>query len=71
MWFKVDDGNRADYEAAGSQPFRPFDSATVMSYWEVPADVLDDRAAIVAWGRKAIDAQLRSKAPKKRKTPKR
>ena len=48
LWFKVDDGNRADYDAAGAPAFRPFaDRDTVMSYREVPADGPDDRPANV------------------------
>ena len=62
LWFKVDDCNRADYEALGYGPFKPFDDqAMTMSYHEVPAEVLDDRLAVVAWGRKAIEAALRAK----------
>lgn len=68
LWFKVDDGNRGDYEALGSAPFRPFDDkAMVMSYYEVPADILDDRVAIVGWARKAVDAGLRSRGKTKQK----
>jgi len=38
LYFKVDDGNRADYEALGHGPFKPFDGkGMVMSYYEVPA----------------------------------
>ena len=61
LYFKVDDGNRADFVALGCGPFKPFeDKATVMSYYEVPAEVVDDRRAMVDWGRKAIEAARRS-----------
>jgi len=66
LYFKVDDGNRADYEALGCGPFKPYaDKDTVMSYYEVPAEVVDDRRAIVEWGRKALDAAQRSPKPKR------
>ena len=69
LWFKVDNGNRADYEALGYGPFKPFgDQAMTMSYHEVPAEVFDDRLAIVEWGRKAIEAALRGKPKAKPKT---
>ena len=55
LYFKVDDGNRADYEAAGSGPFRPFGSYA-MSYYEVPADVLEDNDRLQEWAMKAISA---------------
>ena len=61
LYFKVDDGNRADYEALGAGPFKPFEGKQmVLSYYEVPAPVLDDRQAIVEWGRKALEAAGRS-----------
>jgi DNA transformation protein len=61
LWFKVDDGNRTDYEAAGVGPFKPFaDKDTVMSYWQVPESVMDDRRAMVDWARKAHQAAVRS-----------
>jgi DNA transformation protein len=61
LYFKVDDGNRADYEGLGGGPFKPFEGKQmVLSYYQVPAQVMDDRRAIVAWGRKAIEAAERS-----------
>ncbi|MBX9965490.1 MAG: TfoX/Sxy family protein [Burkholderiales bacterium] len=61
LWFKVDEGNRADYEAAGTGQFKPFpDKEMVMSYWQVPESVMDDRRAMVDWGRKAYEAAVRS-----------
>jgi DNA transformation protein len=71
LWFKVDDGNRADYEAAGVGPFKPFpDRETVMSYWQVPAAVMDDRRSLLEWARRAFDAAMRSATkPRRRRTP--
>jgi DNA transformation protein and related proteins len=61
LYFKVDDGNRADYEALGYRPFKPFgDKDMVMSYYEVPAQVMDDRLTLVDWGRRALEAAQRS-----------
>jgi DNA transformation protein len=54
-YFKVDDRNRTDYEAAGSGPFKPFGSYA-MSYYEVPADVLEDNDRLQEWAMKAISA---------------
>ena len=43
LFFKVDHSNRAAYEAAGSEPFRPVAARPVsMSYWRVPIEVLED-----------------------------
>jgi DNA transformation protein len=66
LYFKVDDGNRADFEAFGYGPFKPFeDKDMVMSYYEVPAEVMDDRRALAEWGRKAIEAARRSGTKKR------
>jgi DNA transformation protein len=66
LYLKVDDGNRADYEALGAGPFKPFEGKQmVMSYYEVPAQVMDDRAAVVDWGRKALEAAGRSGTKKR------
>ncbi|WP_316978996.1 TfoX/Sxy family protein [Shumkonia mesophila] len=68
LYFKVDDANRADYEAAGTGPFRPFeDKPFAMPYWEVPADILEDPAEICAWAAKAWEAGRRAGPPPKRR----
>ena len=57
LYFKVDDTSRPDYEAAGMGPFCPFQhKPTVMSYYEVPSDVLEDHEQLCAWARKAMQA---------------
>ena len=58
LFFKVGDANRKDYEAAGSQPFtyqvRNRKKRTSMSYWEVPASVMDDREALAEWMERSV-----------------
>ena len=55
LYFKVDDSNRADYEEAGSEPFRPFpDKSNVMGYYETPVDVLENRELLSMWAQKAV-----------------
>ena len=62
VFFKVDDTNRSAYEAAGSEPFRPFaDRSVTMSYWRVPGEVLEDSTELAEWARAAIRA---ANAPK-------
>jgi DNA transformation protein len=65
LYFKVDDSNRADYEAEDMGPFRPFGGDTEMSYYEVPADVLEDPDELRAWVGKAVEVAGRKP---KRKT---
>ena len=45
LYFKVDDSNRSDLEAAGMEPFRPHVTSATMHYYEVPIDVLEDADA--------------------------
>ena len=55
LYFKVDDSNRPDFEAAGMSPFRPFpDKPNVMQYYEVPIEVLENRDNLRDWAQKAI-----------------
>ena len=64
LYFKVDDSNRPDFEAAGMGPFRPYDDERAMQYYEVPIEVLEDADALQQWAEKAIAV---SRAAKKRK----
>jgi DNA transformation protein len=69
VYLKVDETTRAAFESAGSSPFRPYgDESYSMSYYEVPADVLEDPATLRVWGDKAV-AVARKSATAKRKPP--
>lgn len=76
LYLKVDDSNRGEYEARGSQPFKPFpDRSSTMQYYAVPADVLEDQDELVAWTRKALSVAetatlSKSKKRASEKTPK-
>lgn len=62
LWFKVDDTNRADYEARGMGPFRPFpDRPTAMSYFEVPVDLFDDPDELRLWALRSVTAARQAK----------
>lgn len=62
LYLKVDESNRADFEEAGAEPFRPFpDKSEVMSYYEVPADVLENRDELMQWAQKALSVALRKR----------
>ena len=70
LFFKVDDANRAGYEAAGSEPFRPvLDRPVSMSYWRVPIEVLEDPGELAVWARAAIRAagEAPRRKPRRRK----
>jgi len=57
LYFKVDDSNKLDYVRAGMEPFQPFDDKPmVMSYYEVPVDILENRELLAEWAKRALFA---------------
>jgi DNA transformation protein len=66
VYLKVDDTNRPDFEAAGMGPFRPFEGAASMQYYELPADLLEDADRLRPWVDAAIDVARRSRKSKKK-----
>lgn len=68
LYLKVDDSTRADFERLGSQPCRPYgDESHGMHYYELPADVLEDRQAVGPWVELALGAARRKVAGKRRR----
>jgi DNA transformation protein len=69
LYFKVDDTNRADFEARGLGPFRPGGpDAEVMQYYEVPADLLEDADALRPWAERAIAVAARKARTRRRRS---
>ena len=64
LYFKVNESNRGDYEARGMGRFRPFADRPQLSmtYYEVPADTLEDAEECVAWARRS--AAIAAATPK-------
>jgi DNA transformation protein len=60
VYLRVDDRNRADFVARGMGAFRPDPHRPQLSrtYFEVPAEVLEDAATFLEWGRRAVAAGL-------------
>jgi DNA transformation protein len=75
LYFKVNDSNRSDYETRGMGRFRPYPDKPYwsMTYYEVPADALEDADECLAWARKsvAIAAVATKPVATKRRVPKR
>lgn len=62
LFFKVDDTNRPDFEAAGMGPFRPFGpDGEVMQYYQVPEELLEDVETLELWVGKAVEVARRRK----------
>jgi len=66
LYFKTDDSTRPEYEARGSEGFRPRADLknAKMTYYTVPAEVLEDEDELVRWARKAVTAALAKEAAK-------
>ncbi len=63
-YLKVGDSNREDFVKAGSSPFNPFPEkakTTVMPYYEVPADILENREQLAAWAERSLTVARKKK----------
>jgi DNA transformation protein and related proteins len=68
LYFKVDDENRRDYEAAGAKPFQPYgEESSSMGYYQVPVGVLEDIDQLKVWARGAVAAAERKALSRKTK----
>jgi DNA transformation protein len=64
LYFKVDETNLQDYLSVDSNQFKP------LLFYEVPADILENRDALVIWAEKAVAvavSKLSTRKPKKKK----
>ena len=69
LYFKVGENNRADYEAAGCEPFtyRGKNKPVTMSYWQVPEQVIDEPDVFCDWAEKAYQAKQKTRTKKQTK----
>jgi DNA transformation protein len=73
LHFKVDDGNRAAYEAEGMEPFSYEAQGKIRqigAYWCVPGRLLDEPDEMLDWARAALAAGRRAAADKPNKRQK-
>lgn len=54
LYFKTNASTRAAYTERGMKPFRPSAKQQLNSYYEVPADVMEDAAQLESWAHEAI-----------------
>ncbi|MGB6357096.1 MAG: TfoX/Sxy family protein [Steroidobacteraceae bacterium] len=73
LYFKVNDSNRGDYEMRRMSRFRPFADRPELSmtYYEVPADTLEDADECRLWARKSVAIAAIKAKPLPRRTKKR
>ena len=68
VYLKADDENRPAFEARGWPAFQPDPNGPgTMSYYLVPADVLENRDELTRWAAGAVAAGQRSARKKKSK----
>jgi DNA transformation protein len=68
LYLKVDDSNRGQYEAEGMTAFQPYaDKPMTMSYYQVPARVLEDGDELTAWARASVRVAARATPRKARR----
>ena len=66
LYLKVDDSNRRHYETAGMTAFQPYpDKPMTMSYYQVPAGVLEDRHELTEWARASVGVAARTPPSRK------
>lgn len=57
LYFLTNASTREDYVARGMRPFRPSARQTLGNYYEVPAEIVEDRHHLAVWARKAVACQ--------------
>lgn len=63
LYLKADDSNRKSFEDVGSTPFKPFpDKKTVMSYYELPPDALENPDELAEWAERSLNIQRKKNA---------
>lgn len=58
LFFKTDASTREQYLSKGMAPFRPSEKMILKTYYEVPADILDDPDLLADWAKQAIRSQV-------------
>jgi DNA transformation protein len=53
LYFRTGPHSRKEYVARGMKPFKPNARMTSKTYYEVPADILEDRDAVRTWAHRA------------------
>ena len=68
LYLRVDDSYRADYSERGMAQFRPYADRPhlSMSYYEVPADVLEDAGELVVWAKRSLTVAMKANTARRR-----
>lgn len=61
---KVDESNEQNYIDKGMKPYYSDKKKKGMPYWEVPADVLENRTELSKWALKSVSIAIKSSSEK-------
>lgn len=56
VYFKVSEATKGGYVAAGSEVFTPGKGRSLLSFYEVPSDIVEAPKRMVEWAREAVRA---------------
>lgn len=62
LYFKTSPATLANYTTRGSGPFQPTPKQTLKNYYEVPAEILEDRQRLTKWAGDALRSPPRVSA---------
>ncbi|NQZ67685.1 MAG: TfoX/Sxy family protein [Lentisphaeria bacterium] len=58
-YLKVNESNVNEFITAGSNQFKPYeDKNTVMSYYEIPSEVIEHPDILIEWATRSLQIQL-------------
>jgi DNA transformation protein and related proteins len=61
-YLKVDETNKDKFLMAGSSPLKPFpNKATILSYFEIPPDILENPDELIEWANASLSIQKKGK----------
>jgi DNA transformation protein len=61
LFFKIDESTVGEYRKRKMKPFRPNAKQTLVSYYQVPVDVVEDPDDLCVWAKRAVQSQLKRK----------
>lgn len=67
LYLKTDSTSRKRYLRMGMGPFQPRPGQTLWSYYQAPADILEDRDQLQLWAKTAVRAQRQNRSAEQRK----
>jgi DNA transformation protein len=57
LFFKIDESTIGEYRKRKMKPFRPNAKQTLKSYYQVPAEIIEDGDELREWAVKAVQCQ--------------